>query len=84
MNLDEIVGKVIKRRRCFVVPQFPAESIRQASVPPHFDSDGPILALDVAGRNMGRVRITGNRFNLDADALGGRVAGRDRIPAGRR
>ena len=73
MNLDEIVGKVIKRRRSLMVPQFPGKSIRQASVTSHGCSDGPILSFNVAGRNMLWVRLPHDFMDFNSDALGGRV-----------
>ena len=69
MNLNEVVGKIIQCRRRLMVPQFPAESVGQSSIAPHLGSYGPILAFDIAGRDVSRVRIAGNGFNLDTDAL---------------
>jgi hypothetical protein len=74
MNLNKVVGKIIKSGSGFMVLQFPAEPIGQARVAPHAGSHGPILPLNIAGGNVFRVRTPGNAVLFNPDALGGRVA----------
>lgn len=57
MNLNEVVGEVIESRCRSMVPQLAAKSIRKMGIAPHLGSDGPVLSLDVAGRDVFGVRV---------------------------
>lgn len=61
MNSAEIVVHSVKRNRACVVLDFLGESICQPSESPHCHPHREILAINVAGRDMLRVRVAHDR-----------------------
>ena len=74
MNLNEVVCEVVQGGRSSVVPQFARKTIREAGISPHLGSHGPVLALDVACRNVLWRWVSGHMANVNPDALRGRIA----------
>ena len=74
MNLNEVISKVIQRGCRRMIAELAAESVGEAGVAPHFGSHGPILSLDVAGRDVLGVRVAADAALFNADALRGRIA----------
>lgn len=74
MNPDEIVVHVVDRQRCDVVLDFLRERIGQSCVAAHLHPHGQVLALDVAGANVARIRAADLGFLLASDALSGAIA----------
>src|ERR1019366_3196613 len=73
MNLDEIVREIGERNSSGMILQLARESIAQARVTPAVSSQCPVLALDITGAHVFRVRIAAHNFHITADAAGRRI-----------
>jgi hypothetical protein len=69
MNPDKVVVHVVDRQRCGVILDFFREGVRQSGEAPHVHPHREVLAFDVAGADVVRVRVTDLGFLLAADAL---------------
>jgi hypothetical protein len=76
VNANEVVMHVVQADRVSVVLDFLAECIRQSREPPHAHSHGEVLALDVARRNVPRIRVAGATERLASLYLCRAVAAR--------
>lgn len=74
MNPDEVVVHVVDRQRCSVILNLFRVGISQPGKPSIVHSDGEVLALNVAGADVLRVRPSLDRFLFAADALRRAVA----------
>jgi len=74
MNPDEVVVHVVDRQRSGVVLNLLGECICQAREAAVAHSDCEVLAFDVTGADMLRVRASFDGFLFDPDALGWTVA----------
>ena len=69
-----VVPDVEQRDGVRVVHQLLAERVGQPREPPHAHPNVQVLPLDVAGRDVLRVRVAGDRFRLRPEALRRAVA----------
>ena len=74
MNLDEVVIEISQRDSSRVILQLARESVAQARITAAVGSQRPILAFDVAGADVFRVRIPAHNFHVATDAAGRRIA----------
>jgi hypothetical protein len=72
MNPAKVVMHVVDRYRSNVVLDLLGKRICEPREPAHVHTHGKVLALDVAGADMLRIRVTYNRFLLAASALRGK------------
>ena len=74
MDLDEVVREVAKGHGCDVVLNLFAERIRQASEAAVRHSHRKVLPLYIAGVDVGRIWVAGNRVALAGEAHSWTVA----------
>jgi hypothetical protein len=70
LDASEIVVHVVKGDHRLVVVELLGEGVRQPREAAHVHPHREVLALDVAGRDVGRIRVAADLYLARARALG--------------